>query len=137
MPIQWKLNSPQFLKSGWVLALFFTLFLPKKDTDTEYWHFKFLFHNTDTDTNSIFFRLNTATDTSVFGNHTGYWILVFSFCTGQVSASFPWKLAQIYTVEWMGRHFDVFPALLMFCLLNPQMNACEPNPKTTSSDFNR
>ena len=27
--------------------------------------------------------------------------------------------------------------LLMFCLLNPQMNACEPNPKTTSSDFNR
>ena len=28
-------------------------------------------------------------------------------------------------------------ALLMFCLLNPQTNACEPNPKTTSSDFNR
>ena len=27
--------------------------------------------------------------------------------------------------------------LKMFCLLNPQMNACEPNPKTTSSDFNR
>ena len=27
--------------------------------------------------------------------------------------------------------------LLMFCLLNPQTNACEPNPKTTSSDFNR
>ena len=26
--------------------------------------------------------------------------------------------------------------LQMFCLLNPQMNACEPNPKTTSSDFN-
>ena len=29
------------------------------------------------------------------------------------------------------------PTLQMFCLLNPQMNACEPNPKTTSSDFNR
>ena len=27
--------------------------------------------------------------------------------------------------------------LLMFCLLNSQMNTCEPNPKTTSSDFNR
>ena len=27
--------------------------------------------------------------------------------------------------------------LQMFCLLNPQMNACEPNPKTTSSNFNR
>jgi hypothetical protein len=30
-----------------------------------------------------------------------------------------------------------FTTLQMFCLLNPQMNACEPNPKTTSSDFNR
>ena len=29
--------------------------------------------------------MNTDTDTSVFENHTGYWILVFSFCTGQVS----------------------------------------------------
>ena len=27
--------------------------------------------------------------------------------------------------------------LQMFCLLNPQMNACKPNPKTTSSSFNR
>ena len=27
--------------------------------------------------------------------------------------------------------------LLMFCLLNPQTNACEPNPKTTRSDFDR
>ena len=31
----------------------------------------------------------------------------------------------------------IFHTLLMFCLLNPQTNACEPNPKTTSSDFNR
>ena len=31
--------------------------------------------------------MNTDTDTSVFENHTGYWILVFSFCTGQVSDS--------------------------------------------------
>ena len=37
------------------------------------------------DTYSVFFKLNTDTDTSVFENHTGYWILVFSFCTGQVS----------------------------------------------------
>ena len=27
--------------------------------------------------------------------------------------------------------------LQMFFLLNPQMNTCKPNPKTTSSDFNR
>ena len=40
----------------------------------------------NTDTFSIFFRLNTDTNTSVFENHTGYWILVFLFCTGQVSA---------------------------------------------------
>ena len=36
-------------------------------------------------TYSVFFRLNTDTDTSVFENHTRYWILIFSFCTGQVS----------------------------------------------------
>ena len=24
-------------------------------------------------------------------------------------ASFPWKLVQMYMVEWMGRIFDVFP----------------------------
>ena len=28
------------------------------------------------------------------------------------------------------------PTLQMFCLLNPQTNACEPNPTTTRSDFN-
>ena len=28
-------------------------------------------------------------------------------------------------------------ALQMFCLLNSQTNASKPNPKTTSSDFNR
>ena len=33
--------------------------------------------------------------------------------------------------------FIISYTLLMFCLLNPQTNACEPNPKTTSSDFNR
>ena len=31
----------------------------------------------------------------------------------------------------------VKPTLQMFCLLNSQTNVCEPNPKTTSSDFNR
>ena len=29
-------------------------------------------------------------------------------------ASFPWKLAQIYMVEWMGQNFDVFPGLQKF-----------------------
>ena len=32
--------------------------------------------------------MNTDTDTSVSENHTGYWILVFSVCTGQVSGSY-------------------------------------------------
>ena len=36
------------------------------NTDTSvFWH-------TDTDTYSVFFRLNTDTDTSVFENHIGY-----------------------------------------------------------------
>ena len=30
-----------------------------------------------------------------------------------------------------------FCTLQMFCLLKPQMNVCEPNPNTTSSNFNR
>ena len=34
-------------------------------------------------------------------------------------------------------HKQSTTTLLMFCLLNPQTNAFEPNPKTTSSDFNR
>ena len=53
-----------------------------------YWYWILIlqfFWHTDTDTYSVFFKLNTDTDTSVFENHTGYWILVFSFCTGQVS----------------------------------------------------
>ena len=37
-----------------------------------------------------------------------------------------------YIFWWI--HFSY--TLQMFCLLNPQMNACEPNPKTTCSDFN-
>ena len=32
---------------------------------------------------------------------------------------------------------NTMDTLQMFCLLNSQMNACEPNPKTTSSNFNR
>ena len=42
-------------------------------------------------------------------------------------------------VEWSLKRGDffIYGALQMFCLLNSQMNACEPNPKTTSSDFNR
>ena len=41
--------------------------------------------DTDTDIASVFFRLNTDTDTSVFSKHTEYWILVLLFCTGQCS----------------------------------------------------
>ena len=60
-----------------------------KNTDTQYWYSVLntdiqYFLNTDIDTASVFFKLNTDTDTSVFENHTGYWIL-FSFCNGQVS----------------------------------------------------
>ena len=64
-------------------CLFFHAFLQKG-----YWYWILIlqfFWHTDTDTYSVFFKLNTDTDTSVFENHTGYWILVFSFCTGQVS----------------------------------------------------
>jgi hypothetical protein len=32
---------------------------------------------------------------------------------------------------------NFYSTLQMFCLLNPQMNVCEPNPNTTISDFNR
>ena len=45
---------------------------------------------------------------------------------------FGWIQFVLVGPFWTGE-----PTLLMFCLLNPQMNACEPNPKTTSSDFNR
>ena len=40
-------------------------------------------------------------------------------------------------IQNMGGKVGLRCTLLMFCLLNPQMNACKPNPKTTSSDFNR
>ena len=33
----------------------------------------------------------------------------FSLLFGCFFASFPWKPAQIYMVEWMGQNFDVFP----------------------------
>ena len=36
-----------------------------------------------------------------------FWI--FFFEKKKYFASFPWKSAQIYMVEWMGRNFDVFP----------------------------
>ena len=31
----------------------------------------------------------------------------------------------------------IIHTLLMFCLLNPQMNVCKPNPKRINSNFNR
>ena len=60
------------------------------------------FLDTDTDTASVFFRLNTDTDTSVFENHTGYWILVFLFCTGQVSEPKYCK-TQIFIVKFLAK----------------------------------
>ena len=48
-----------------------------------------------------------------------------------------------YYVSDLGKYLTLKEAregsntLQMFCLLNSQMNTCKPNPKTTSSDFNR
>ena len=50
-----------------------------------------------------------------------------------VSTSWHFKFAKLNPVQ---KGLDS-STLLMFCLLNPQMNSCEPNPKTTSSYFNR
>ena len=36
-------------------------------------------------------------------------ILNFFFLIFFFFASFPWKSAQIYMVEWMGQNFDIFP----------------------------
>ena len=83
MFIQYKHKSTSIFHIS-LVCLFFTLFFQKG-----YWYWILIlqfFWHTDTDTYSVFFRLNTDTDTSVFENHTGYCILVFSFCTGQVSA---------------------------------------------------
>ena len=71
----------------------------------------------------VFFRLNTDTDTSVFKNHTGYWILVFLFCTGQVSGKYglddkknylffsgpyPWSSVSMFTM-WEGFQRNAYP----------------------------
>ena len=86
-----------YLPSISILIIILSIFIFK------YWYWYFLFQkrteililqffwNTDTDTYSVFFRLNTDTDTSAFESHTGYWILVFSFRTGQVSGSKPYQ----------------------------------------------
>ena len=82
MSIQYKLKFPSIFQIC-LVCLFFHSFFQKW-----YWYWILIlqfFWHTDTDTYSVFFRLNTGTDTSVFKNHTVYWILVFSFCTGQVS----------------------------------------------------
>ena len=54
------------------VCLFFHTFFQKG-----YWYWILIlqfFWHTDTDTYSVFFKLNTDTDTSLFENHTGYWI---------------------------------------------------------------
>ena len=47
---------------------------------------KMLILYTDTNTAPVSFRLNTDNDTSVFKQHTEYWIIVLLFCTVQCSA---------------------------------------------------
>ena len=48
-----------------------------------------------------------------------------------------WTLSLISNSVILILNVDSKCTLQMFCLLNSQMNACEPNPKTTFSDFNR
>ena len=62
------------------------------------------------------------------------WVRQSAQCTqwGRCLFEFEYRMSHRY---WA--NFSTYSALLMFCLLNPQTNACEPNPKTTRSDFNR
>ena len=93
---QIQTSSPQLVKSA-----FFHAFFPKGywqlNTDTSVFLVWYLFSILQ-----IEYRLNT--DTSVLENHTGYWILVFSFCTGQVSEknirSTWWT--RIVGADWLG-----------------------------------
>ena len=48
-----------------------------------------------------------------------------------------WPFLLDIVLKTFFRSKYIIHTLLMFCLLNPQMNVCEPNPKTTSSDFSR
>ena len=62
---------------------FYVIIFAKK-----YWYWILILQyvlNADTDTASVFFRLHTDTDTSVFQKRTEYWIIVLLFCTGQCS----------------------------------------------------
>ena len=74
----------------------------------------------------LFFRLNTDTETSVFDNHTGYWILVFSFCTGQVKLEgmFVLFIAKIHqSWAWLAhsksKHFFELYFIKTLCGLDP------------------
>ena len=77
---------------------------------------------------------------------------LWSLWSGLFELGFLWIEVEIYSFTSFSftgfekKHFSLEMVtklitgqirLLMFCLLNPQTNACEPNPKTTSSDFNR
>ena len=55
---------------------------------------------------------------------------------GKMQGNLIRKHSRLLGVWYQGDEACFMPALQMFCLLNPQTNACEPNPKTTSSDFN-
>ena len=99
MSIQYKLKFTSIFQIC-LVCLFFPPFFQKG-----YWYWILIlqfFWHTDTDTYSVFFRLNTDTDTSVFKNHTGYWILVFSFCTGQVLIIIIWHLMTkiVFLLQW-------------------------------------
>ena len=56
--------------------------------------------------------------------------------SNQISELLLYNLRLQTKVKYSKVHYKAIPTLLMFCLLNPQTNACEPNPNTTSSDFN-
>ena len=65
-------------------------------------------------------------------------IIFVVFCFGSSELLIGGYHLQLLVLPFICRFYTITTTTLqMFCLLNPQMNACEPNPKTTSSDFNR
>ena len=55
---------------------------------------------------SSFFKIANSQNFFAKISQIGTWVSRIEWCEGHW---FPWKSAQIYMVEWMGRNFDVFP----------------------------
>ena len=69
-PMAWTTAEGE--NCGWGGACIYTIIFIKK-----YWYWLLMLQyilDTITDTTSVFFRLNTDNDTSVFKQHTSYWI---------------------------------------------------------------